>query len=74
VGNGRTYQFVAKEGLQLDNTHFDILRCNKINGRAFLKLTKERLGSYGMKEEPAIAIVDFVERFRKKLRSYLDDF
>ena len=60
-----------QEDLQLDEDDFKILRDEKITGRAFLKLTEEKLQRYGMKGGPAIVLADFAKEVKeKKLRSY----
>jgi len=37
----------GEEDLQLNETHFEILRNEEIAGRDFLKVTEEKLRSYG---------------------------
>ena len=61
-----------EEDLQLNETHFEILRNEEIAGRDFLKLTEEKLRSYGMKGGPASRIADFAKEVKeKKLMAYL---
>ncbi|RHZ76321.1 hypothetical protein Glove_199g191 [Diversispora epigaea] len=44
-------EFLRKgEGLELDEDDLEILRKQKISGRAFLKLTEQKLERYGMKD------------------------
>ncbi|RIA85608.1 hypothetical protein C1645_879202 [Glomus cerebriforme] len=44
---------------------FNILRYERISGRSFLKLTEEKLRSYGMKGGPASDLADYAEKLRK---------
>ncbi|GBC08819.1 hypothetical protein RclHR1_00840020 [Rhizophagus clarus] len=57
----------VQDDLQLIKEDFDIIRKERITGRSFLKLTEEKLRSYGMKGGPSSDLADFVEKLRKKL-------
>ncbi|CAG8681568.1 8253_t:CDS:2, partial [Ambispora leptoticha] len=60
-----------QEDLQLDEDDFKIFRDEKITGRAFLKLTEEKLRSYGMKGGPSTVLADFAKEVKeKKLRVF----
>ncbi|RHZ89982.1 hypothetical protein Glove_9g81 [Diversispora epigaea] len=65
-------EFLRKEeDLELDEDDLEILRKQKISGRAFLKLTEQKLERYGMKGGPATVLADFVKEVKeKKLRAY----
>ncbi|CAG8587122.1 11262_t:CDS:2 [Paraglomus brasilianum] len=65
-------EFLKEQGdLQLNETHFEILRNEEIAGRDFLKLTEEKLHSYGMKGGPATRLADFAKEVKeKKLRAF----
>ena len=61
----------GEEDLQLNETHFEILRNEEIAGRDFLKVTEEKLRSYGMKGGPASRIADFAKEVKeKKMRAF----
>ena len=46
---------------KLDEWDLDIIREKKVSGRAFIKLTEDKLEEWGMADESILAIVDFVE-------------
>ncbi|CAG8833244.1 44157_t:CDS:2, partial [Gigaspora margarita] len=54
-----------KEDLQFNDTHFEILRNEKITGSAFLTTTKQKLKSYGMKGGPASVLADFAQKIKQ---------
>lgn len=62
-----SYLRVHDDLQQLIEEDFDIIRKERITGRSFLKLTEEKLRSYGMKGGPASDLADFVESLREKL-------
>jgi hypothetical protein len=60
-----------EEDLELDDEDCEIIRNQKVNGRAFLRLTEEKLRSYGMKGGPATVLAEFAKELSKrKLRSF----
>ncbi|RHZ62043.1 hypothetical protein Glove_344g93 [Diversispora epigaea] len=63
-----TEQLIAflrgKEDLQLNDTHFEILRNEEITGRDFLIITEQRLEHYGMKGGPATRLADFAKEIK----------
>ncbi|CAG8800510.1 1315_t:CDS:2, partial [Gigaspora margarita] len=60
-----------EEDLDLSETAIKILEKEEINGRDFLKITKEELRSYEMPGGPASRLADFAKDLSKrKLRAY----
>ncbi|KAF0470268.1 hypothetical protein F8M41_025408 [Gigaspora margarita] len=60
-----------EEDLDLSETAIKILEKEEINGRAFLKITKEELRDYGMPGGPTLNLADFAKDLSKrKLRAY----
>ena len=60
-----------EEDLELSETAIKILEKEEITGRAFLKITKEELRSYGMPGGPASDLVDFAKELgKRKLKSF----
>jgi hypothetical protein len=62
-----------KEDLELDDDDLEILRKQKVNSRAFLKLTEEKLihHPYNLPGGPALVLADFAKECKdKKLRSF----
>src|SRR5438034_919781 len=55
-----------KEDLGLDNVDLEIIRKQKIMGRAFLKISKEEYMQDGIARGPATALVDFVKECKEK--------
>lgn len=64
--------FLRKEGdLKLDENDEEIIRKEKLTGRAFLKVTEEKLRSTGLGLGPASDLADFAKECKeKKLRSF----
>jgi hypothetical protein len=64
--------FLCKEeDLELSETAIKILEKEEITGRAFLKITKEELRSYGMPGGPASDLADFAKELgKRKLKSF----
>ncbi|RHZ77399.1 hypothetical protein Glove_180g51 [Diversispora epigaea] len=66
--------FLQKEDhsyLDLSEKAIGILRSEEINGRDFLKITEEKLRSYGMPGGPATRLADFAKGLNKqKLKSF----
>jgi hypothetical protein len=66
----------GQEHLQLKDAHFNILREQKIEGRAFLNITKDGYLSWGLKEGPATVLVNFAkeckEQMKRSFSSYKD--
>ena len=61
----------GEKDLGLDDDDLEIIKKRKINGRAFLKITKEDLERHGMELGPASNIADFAKECKdKKLRSF----
>ncbi len=63
-------EYLGRKDLKLKESHFKILHKKEITGRSFLKLIEEKLECYGMKEEPATVLVEFIESLSQKLRNY----
>ena len=60
-----------KEDLELEEEDLEIIRKQRVNGRDFLKVTEEKLRSYGMAGGPASRIADFAKECKeKKLRAF----
>ena len=60
----------GEKDLGLDDDDLEIIRKEKVNGRAFLNITKEELRDYGMKGGPAKNLADFAKECKeKKLRA-----
>jgi hypothetical protein len=64
--------FLSKEeDLGLDDDDLEIIRKQKITGRAFLKTSKEEFERYGMLGGPATVLADFAKECKeKKLRAF----
>jgi len=64
--------FLQEQALRLDENDLEIIRKEKIDGSDFLKMTEERLRSYGMPGGPAMRLADFVtkECKEKKRRAF----
>ncbi|RIA95206.1 hypothetical protein C1645_817052 [Glomus cerebriforme] len=61
----------GEKDLGLDDDDLEIIRKEKVNGRDFLKLTEEKLRSYGMAGGPATRLADFAKEFKdKKLKAF----
>src|ERR1044071_3660704 len=61
----------GEKDLGLDDDDLEIIRKEKVNGRAFLNITEEKLRSYGMPGGPASNIAVFAKECKeKKLRSF----
>jgi len=61
----------GEKDLGLDDDDLEIIRKEKVNGRAFINITEEKLRSYGMKGGPASNIAVFAKECKdKKLRSF----
>ncbi|GBB92258.1 hypothetical protein RclHR1_01990030 [Rhizophagus clarus] len=59
------------ENLGFNELAIKILENKEINGRDFLKITEEKLHSYGMKGGPASRLADFAKECKeKKLRAF----
>src|SRR5947207_13535759 len=56
-------EFLSEE-IQLDEDDLDIIREKKVSGRAFIKLTEDKLEEWGVADGSVLAIVDFVEELR----------
>src|ERR1051325_11282917 len=60
-----------EEDLGLDDDDLEIIRKQKITGRAFLKTSKEEFERYGMLGGPATVLADFAKECKeKKLRAF----
>jgi hypothetical protein len=60
-----------EEDLELEEEDLEIIRKQRVNGRDFLKVTEEKLRSYGMAGGPASRIADFAKECKeKKLRAF----
>ncbi|RIA84515.1 hypothetical protein C1645_832144 [Glomus cerebriforme] len=61
----------GERDLGLDNDDLEIIRKEKVNGRAFINITKEELRDYGMKGGPAKNLADFAKDCKeKKLKAF----
>ncbi|GBC03291.1 hypothetical protein RclHR1_05050016 [Rhizophagus clarus] len=61
----------AEEDLGLDDDDLEIIKKEKVTGRAFLKMTEQRFRDYGMKGGPAVILADFAKECKeKKLRAF----
>ncbi|CAG8797314.1 31452_t:CDS:2 [Gigaspora margarita] len=64
-------KFLRENDLQLNDAHFEILRNEEVNGRAFLNSTKQDFIDYGLKGGPAKMLTDFAKEVKeKKLKSF----
>ena len=63
-------KYLGRKDLKLDEDDIKIFRKEKVAGRDFLKLTKEKLERYGMKGGSATRLVDFIEGLSQKLQNY----
>ena len=60
-----------EENLELDDDDLNIIKKQKITGRAFLNTTKEELRSYGIPGRPASDLADFAKELgKRKLKSF----
>ena len=57
-------QHLQSKFAKLDGEDLGILTENKIEGISFLRLTEEKLMSYGMKGGPASVIAGYVEELK----------
>ncbi|RGB21974.1 hypothetical protein C1646_776891 [Rhizophagus diaphanus] len=61
----------GEKDLGLDDDDLEIIRKRKINGRAFLKTSKEDFERYGLEGGPATNLADFAKECKeKKLRAF----
>jgi hypothetical protein len=59
--------FLSKEEeLELEEEDLEIIRKQRVNGRDFLKVTEEKLRSYGMAGGPATRLADFAKECKEK--------
>jgi hypothetical protein len=65
-------KLLREQVLGLSETALKILEDKEVNGHTFLKLTNEKLRSYGMKGGPAIVIADFAKKCKKLYRTKKD--
>ncbi|PKY58806.1 hypothetical protein RhiirA4_481027 [Rhizophagus irregularis] len=56
-------KFLSEE-IQLDEDDLDIIHEKKVSGRAFIKLTEDKLEEWGVADGSVLAILDFVEELR----------
>jgi hypothetical protein len=60
-------EFLRKEeDLGLDEDNLEIIRKQKITGRAFFKTSKEEFERYGMLGGPATVLADFAKECKEK--------
>ena len=60
-----------EKDLELSGKVFKILEKEEVNGRDFLKVTEEKLRSYGMAGGPASRLADFAKECKeKKLKAF----
>src|SRR4051794_35675771 len=55
-----------EEDLELSETAIKILEKEEVNGRDFLKVTEEKLRSYGMAGGPAMRLANFAKECKEK--------
>ena len=55
------------QDLDLNEENLEIIRKEKVNGRAFLKVTEEKLRSIGLALGPATTLADSKERGEERL-------
>ncbi|PKK59342.1 hypothetical protein RhiirC2_857384, partial [Rhizophagus irregularis] len=55
-----------EEDLELEPEDYDIIEKERINGRDFLKATKQDFRDYGMKGGPASRLADFAKECKEK--------
>jgi len=68
---GALISFLQERGLGLDLDDENIIRKEKIDGCAFLKLSKQDFRDYGMPGGPTVKLVDFAKECKeKKLRAF----
>ncbi len=60
-------EYLRRKDLKLDKNDIKIFHKEKVADCDFLKLTKEKLKHYGMKEGSATRLVDFIEGLSQKL-------
>ncbi|POG83187.1 hypothetical protein GLOIN_2v1761216 [Rhizophagus irregularis DAOM 181602=DAOM 197198] len=61
----------GEKDLGLDDEDLEIIRKRKINGRAFLKTSKEEFERYGLEGGPATNLADFAKECKdKKLKAF----
>src|SRR5215813_7316997 len=58
--------FLREQDLRLIKEDFDILENERVDGRDFLKVTEEKLRSYGMKGGPASRLAEFAKECKEK--------
>src|SRR6266542_5340568 len=64
-------EFLQERGLGLSETAIKILEKEEVEGQDFLKLTEEKVRSYGMSSGPALRLADSAKECKdKKLRSF----
>jgi hypothetical protein len=64
-------QDLQGQDLGLDDEDLEIIRKRKINGRAFLKTSKEDFERYGLEGGPATNLADFAKECKdKKLKAF----
>ncbi|CAG8751412.1 17009_t:CDS:2, partial [Gigaspora margarita] len=61
-----------KDELDLSDKYIDIIKEQEISGPELLKLTEEKLEDFGIPYGPAMRIVDFTQKFGRKLRAFSD--
>ena len=60
-----------EEDLELDDDDLEIIRKQKVTGRAFFKMTKQDFRDIDIKAGPALVLADFAKECKdKKLRSF----
>src|ERR1044071_10392598 len=55
-----------EEDLELEEEDLEIICKQRVNGRDFLKVTEEKLRSYGMAGGPATRLADFAKECKEK--------
>src|SRR5688572_12887878 len=64
-------EYLQGQDLGLDEDDEKIIRNEKVDGRAFLKMTEQRFRDYGMKGGPAVKLVEFAKECKeKKLKAF----
>jgi len=70
LNEDKLVEFLRGTNPDLKDDVFDTFKYEQINGRAFLKLTKDDLKDMGLKSGPAIIIVEYIKELD---RMYLQE-
>ncbi|GES72532.1 hypothetical protein GLOIN_2v1476258 [Rhizophagus clarus] len=59
-------QIILKNNIQVKEEHLNIFCEQEITGYSLLITTEEKFKSYGLKEEPAMILVDFARKCKEE--------